>query len=93
MWDRRIGHKRHYGAERLRRLFARHGFALVDTEYTGHPVKIAQLAVSVLAKRTGLDASRLWWALERVDLRASRRALWALQVSAVFERQAPGETV
>jgi SAM-dependent methyltransferase len=84
--DRRIGHKRHYDEARLRRLFAPRGFRHVETQWTGHPVKVAQYALTLAAERVGRDASLAWWALERADLRAKRRRLGALQISAVFER-------
>jgi SAM-dependent methyltransferase len=85
--DRRIGHKRHYGEARLRALFERHGLAHVETQYTGHPVKLLQYAAALAAERTGWDASSIWWALERADLRAVGRPFWALQLSAVFEKR------
>jgi SAM-dependent methyltransferase len=84
--DRRIGHKRHYGENRLRALFAKHGLRHVETQYTGHPVKLAQYAMLLAAERAGRDVSRWWWALERADLRALRRPFWAIQISAVFEK-------
>lgn len=84
--DRRIGHRRHYGAERLRRLFAAEGFRLVDVQFTGHLVKIFQFGTAYAAGRLGKDVSSLWWKLERSDLRARARPLWALQLSSVFER-------
>jgi len=85
--DRRIGHKRHYDDGRLRALLDRHGFEHLETQFTGHPVKLVQLAASLAAERLDRDIGRLWWALERIDLRASRRALWALQLSGVFEKR------
>jgi SAM-dependent methyltransferase len=84
--DRRIGHKRHYDDARLRALFARSGFKHVETQFSGHPVKLVQLAATLAASRMRRDVSRLWWALERADLHAVRRPFWALQVSAVFEK-------
>jgi SAM-dependent methyltransferase len=87
--DRRIGHKRHYGDDRLRGLFARHGLVHVETQFTGHPVKLAQYAMVLAAERVGRGpVEKLWWALERADLRAIRRAFWAIQISAVFEKPA-----
>jgi len=84
--DRRIGHKRHYDTPRLRTLFSRHGLELIEAQYTGHPVKIAQYATTLLAGRARIDWSRLWWRLERADLRAVRRPFWALQLSGLFAR-------
>ncbi len=85
--DRRIGHKRHYAAASLRALGDRHGLDLVQVQYSGHPVKLVQLALSLAAQQLHLDVSRPWWALERADLRALNRSFWALQLSAVFERR------
>ena len=84
--DRRIGHKRHYDEARLQSLFVPRGFRHVETQWSGHPVKLAQYALTLVAERTKRDVSRAWWALERADLRARRRRLGALQISAVFER-------
>lgn len=83
--DRRVGHKRHYDTARLESLFLRDGLELVETQYTGHPAKIVQYATALVAQRAGLDTPRLWWTLERADLRAVRRRFWALQLSAVFQ--------
>ena len=85
--DWRLGHKRHYDEPSLVRAFAAAGFRHVETTYTGHAVKVLQLAIS----RLPLDRTsrkRLRWRLERLDLRAVRRAYGALQVHAVFERVA-----
>jgi SAM-dependent methyltransferase len=84
--DRRIGHKRHYGDDRLRTLFARHGLTHVETQFTGHPVKLLQYAALLAAERFNRDITQFWWRLERADLRAIRRAFWAIQISAVFEK-------
>ena len=84
--DRRIGHKRHYDEARLQEVFATHGLRHVETQWTGHPVKLVQYALTLAAEKTGRDSERVWWALERADLRALRRRLFALQISAVFEK-------
>jgi len=84
--DRRIGHKRHYDEARLQGVFATHGLRHIETQWTGHPVKLVQYALTLAAEKTGRDPERVWWALERADLRALRRKLFALQISAVFEK-------
>ena len=84
--DRRIGHKRHYDEARLRTLLEVRGFRHVETQWTGHPVKVAQYALTLAATRLGRDLDRAWWALERADLRALRRRFGALQLTGVFER-------
>jgi len=83
--DRKLGHKRHYDEADLARRLEAAGFRRVETTYTGHLVKILQLA----ATRVPLSSrrrDRLWWALERMDLRAAGRPYGALQLNAVFER-------
>lgn len=86
--DRRIGHKRHYDDARLRRLFAAHGLDHVETQFTGHSVKLVQVGAGIAARRLGRDDTDLWWKLERRDLAARKHRLGALQLSAVFEKPA-----
>jgi SAM-dependent methyltransferase len=83
--DRRIGHKRHYDQDRLASLMAAAGFGLVRVTYSGHPVKVARLAVDRLAPAGRRES--LWWQLEERDHRKSDRRRGALQLSAVFERR------
>ena len=87
MHDRRIGHKRHYDEARLQGLFAPRGFRHVETQWTGHPLKVLQYALTIAGQRLRRDPSRVWWALERADLGSRKRRLGALQISAVFERR------
>lgn len=82
--DRKLGHKRHYDEAALRRLLD--GFAHVATFYTGHPVKLVQLVANRIV-RSRAFRDRVWWTLERADLRAARRPWGALQLSAVFRRR------
>lgn len=84
--DRRIGHKRHYGERRLVRLLRAAGFEHVETQFTGHPVKLLQAALTLVSTAARRPDSRLWWRLEELDRRAAARALWAVQLSAVFRR-------
>jgi ubiquinone/menaquinone biosynthesis C-methylase UbiE len=87
LWhDRRIGHKRHYRGGALRQLFERTGFVHVSTTYTGHAVKVAQLVLDRLLPLSRARRDRLWWSLERLDLRAANRPYGALQLNAVFRR-------
>jgi len=88
--DRHIGHKRHYDDTRLRALMERHGLRHVDTQFTGHPVKLLQYSLVLIASRFDRHMSKLWWKLERADLRAVRRPFWALQLSGVFEKPSSG---
>ena len=84
--DRRIGHKRHYSERSLRATFASAGFEHVETQFTGHPVKLLQLGLSVASPSFRAPSSKGWWRLEQLDRRASRRALGAVQLSAVFRK-------
>jgi hypothetical protein len=61
------------------------GFDLVDVAYSGHPVKVAQLAVDRLAPVERRES--LWWQLERRDHEKADRPRGALQLSAVFKRR------
>ena len=84
--DRRIGHKRHYRASTLRRVFEQLGFRHIETQFSGHPIKILQYAALLVSERAGIRASRLWWAAERRDLAGAGKPRGALQLSAVFKR-------
>ncbi|HSI98671.1 MAG TPA: hypothetical protein VK926_09945 [Gaiellaceae bacterium] len=81
-----MGHKRHYDEKSLGRLLGSVGLERVATMYTGHPVKLLQLAASRVLSEWGSAGSRLWWLLERADLRAARRPWGAPQLSAIFVR-------
>jgi len=91
--DRRIGHKRHYHEAALVRIFEQAAFSHVATTYTGHVVKLLQLVLDRLLPLSKKRRDRLWWSLERLDLRAVRRAYGALQLNAVFRRRADAEGV
>lgn len=84
--DRRIGHKRHYSERSLVAAFAETGFEHVETQFTGHPVKLLQLAVSLARPSFARPTSAWWWRLEELDRRASSRPLGAVQISAVFRK-------
>lgn len=84
--DRRIGHKRHYSERSLGAAFAAAGFEHVETQFTGHPVKLLQAAVSAARPSFARRESRGWWRLEQLDRRASARPLGAVQLSAVFRK-------
>ena len=88
--DRRLGHKRHYDVAGVERLLGRTGLRRVETTYTGHTVKVVQYVLDRILPATWAGRDRLWWRLERLDLRASRRAYGALQLNAVFRRPKEG---
>ena len=76
--DRRLGHLRRYEAETLVQAARPGGLRPVDVQFTGHPIKVLQLA----GKRLG---DRLWWWCERRDRRRNVRS-GSMQLSVVFER-------
>ena len=82
--DRRLGHLRRYGARGLADAGARRGLAPVEVQFTGHPVKLLQIAVA--PRLSGELADRFWWWCERRDLRRSGRRRGAMQLSVLFER-------
>jgi SAM-dependent methyltransferase len=84
--DRRIGHKRHYDERRLRELGADIGLEHVATTFRGHLVKVAQFALSALAKSSRTRRGGLWWRLERRDRQAEARPWGAIQLNVVFRR-------
>lgn len=84
--DRRIGHMRHYDERRLVELCAASGLEHVRTYFSGHPVKLLQLALTMALPALRRPRSPLWWRLEARDRRGAHRALGALQLNAVFRR-------
>ena len=76
--DRRLGHLRRYEAETLVQAARPGGLRPVDVQFTGHSIKVLQLA----GKRLG---DRLWWWCERRDRRRNARS-GSMQLSVVFER-------
>jgi SAM-dependent methyltransferase len=88
LWhDRRIGHRRHYDEQRLVELLDRVGLRHLTTTYTGHAVKVLQLALDRVLRVDQRRRDRLWWALERRDLRAQGRPYGALQLNVVVQRR------
>jgi SAM-dependent methyltransferase len=75
--DRRLGHLRRYEADDLRTP----GLEVVEIQYTGHAVKLLQVAAPWAGER-------LWWWGERRDLRRKDVRRGSMQLSVVFERTA-----
>jgi len=63
----------------------------VETTYSGHAVKLLQFVLDRVLPTNWRRRDQVWWRLEHLDLRASRRAYGALQLNAVFRR--PEEAV
>ena len=77
--DRRLGHLRRYEAEELIERGREVGLEADEVQFTGHPIKVLQLAV-------GRPGERFWWWLERRDRAASQRRAGSMQLSVVFTR-------
>jgi ubiquinone/menaquinone biosynthesis C-methylase UbiE/uncharacterized protein YbaR (Trm112 family) len=78
--DRKLGHLRRYEAETLVDLAHDAGLEVVEVQFSGHSIKVAQF----LAERLG---ERFWWWCERRDLARRSRRSGSMQLSAVLERR------
>ncbi len=82
--DRRLGHLRRYEAETLVEAGDRVGLTAVDVQFTGHPIKVLQLAA---AGRLPLPLrDRFWWWCEARDLRRAHVRRGRMQLSVLFRR-------
>jgi hypothetical protein len=77
--DSRLGHLRRYEAESLISAARANGLEPVDIQFTGHAVKVLQLAVQRLS-------DRIWWWCERRNQRRSSVRRGSMQLSVVFAR-------
>jgi SAM-dependent methyltransferase len=77
--DRQLGHLRRYNARTLVEAGRRVGLEARDVQFTGHAVKVLQLA-------TGARLDRIWWWCERRDLARADTPRGSMQLSVVFER-------
>jgi ubiquinone/menaquinone biosynthesis C-methylase UbiE len=77
--DRRLGHLRRYEAETLVEAARASGLEALEVQFTGHAVKVIQLA----GKRLG---DHLWWWCERRDRQRSNERSGSMQLSVLFER-------
>jgi ubiquinone/menaquinone biosynthesis C-methylase UbiE/uncharacterized protein YbaR (Trm112 family) len=77
--DIRLGHLRRYEAETLVEAAREVGLEPVEIQFTGHAVKVLQLA-------TGGISNRLWWWCERRDRRRQDVRRGSMQLSVVLAR-------
>ncbi len=77
--DRRLGHLRRYEAETLIEAAQASGLEPVEVQFSGHAVKVLQLAAQRLS-------DRLWWWCERRDGLHRRTRRGSMQLSVVFAR-------
>ena len=81
--DRRLGHLRRYDAKGLADAAAKAGLSTLEVQFTGHPVKVAQLVGQRLPGRMG---NRFWWWCEERDQRRRAHEAGSMQLSMLFER-------
>jgi len=67
--DKRVGHQRHYKAEALIEKLAKRSFRLVKISYSVHIPKILQYLLGASFWRQTKMNPRVWWQLEKLDLR------------------------
>jgi SAM-dependent methyltransferase len=72
LWDKAIGHLRHYKSEELIAKLSQGGFSTRRVSYSGHVYKILQVLLSRLFVTLRRKESRLWWTLEEMDLKMER---------------------
>lgn len=77
--DRRLGHLRRYDAEGLATRARATGLEVLDTQFTGHGVKVLQLLAGGLG-------DRLWWWCEARDRSRAHRRRGSMQLSMIFAR-------
>jgi SAM-dependent methyltransferase len=77
--DRRLGHLRRYEADALAETARGVGLEAEDVQFTGHAIKVLQIA-------SGRLDDRFWWWCERRDLERSHDRRGSMQLSLVFTR-------
>lgn len=83
--DRRLGHLRRYEAEALVEAGRRAGLVAEDVRFTGHPIKVLQLAATKISP--GRIADGFWWWCEARDLARSLVRRGSMQLSVLFTRR------
>jgi ubiquinone/menaquinone biosynthesis C-methylase UbiE len=85
VWDKRVGHLRHYKVEDLIWQFSRYRFIPKDTMYSGHAYKLIQILLSFVRPKMAHGNSKLWWKMEELDLRNGMRT-GGLQLHLVLKK-------
>jgi ubiquinone/menaquinone biosynthesis C-methylase UbiE/uncharacterized protein YbaR (Trm112 family) len=84
--DNRLGHLRRSEADTLAQQARRVGLEEEETLFTGHPVKVLQLAGAAVLR--GSVRERFWSWCEARDLRRADKQRGSMQLSMVFRRSA-----
>ncbi|MGH3136264.1 MAG: class I SAM-dependent methyltransferase [Gaiellaceae bacterium] len=84
--DRRLGHLRRYESHELIAAARSCGLTAAEVQFTGHSIKALQLALT--DKLPMRVRERFWWWCERRDLRSKHVRRGAMQLSALFRRDA-----
>ena len=82
--DRHLGHLRRYEADTLVEAGHSAGLSATDVQFTGHPIKVLQLAAAGMLR--GDVGDRFWWWCEAGDLRRARSRRGSMQLSVLFRR-------
>lgn len=82
--DRLLGHLRRSEADDLVEQARGLGLEQEEVLFTGHPVKVLQLASARILR--GRVRERFWWWCEKRDLRRRRTQRGSMQLSVVFRR-------
>jgi ubiquinone/menaquinone biosynthesis C-methylase UbiE len=85
LWDKRVGHLRHYKAEDLILLFSKYEFTPKVMMYSGHAYKLIQVLLSIVRPKMVHGNSKLWWKMEELDLRNEMRT-GGLQLHLVLKK-------
>jgi ubiquinone/menaquinone biosynthesis C-methylase UbiE/uncharacterized protein YbaR (Trm112 family) len=83
VWDRKLGHVRHYSAGRLSKLFKSNNLKRDKIFYTVHLVKFLQLALDKITPP--VLKNRVWWWLEDLDWKQTHIQT-GLNLNALFEK-------
>jgi hypothetical protein len=67
--DEKMGHLRHYSRKLLLEKLRRSGFEDIRFYTSGHLIKMFQYLLTILFPALNSPESRLWWLLERLDLK------------------------
>lgn len=67
--DKKMGHLRHYSRELLLEKLRRSGFGDIRFYTSGHFIKMFQYLLTIIFPVLNSPESRLWWFLERLDLK------------------------